>query len=51
MKLPVTSPRAAIIRFISQIIEAFAQPSTSELDPRSPAARELAYDAYIRENV
>ena len=46
-----TSSFAVVTRWISSFAAAFARWTTEDLDPHSPAARALAYDAYIRENV
>jgi hypothetical protein len=45
------SPFAVVSRWISSLAAAFAEWTTEDLDPRSPAAQALAYDAYIRNNV
>jgi len=45
------SPFATIARRFSRLAEAFAKWTMEDVDPHSPAARALAYDVYIRENI
>lgn len=42
---------AAVARKFSRWTAAFARWTREDVDPHSPAARALAYDLYIRENI